>query len=84
MDVLTVKDRLDAPAGIVTVEGTLAAVLLLESVMTAPPEGAGLLKNTVPLEDSRPPTTLDGLRLSEERMGKGGVTVSEADLLTPP
>ncbi len=37
MDVLTVKDALVAPAGTVTLEGTLAAPLLLESVTIAPP-----------------------------------------------
>ena len=78
---LTVKDALALPAGTVTLAGTLAAVLLLESMTCAPPAGAGPLKVTVPVEVCRPPTTLLGLNVSEETMG--GVTVSEADGLTP-
>ena len=88
MDVLTVKFALVAPAGTVTLKGTLAAPLLLESMICAPPEGAGPLSVTVPVEDCKPPITLEGFSLSEERVGSGGggtaVTVSEADLLTPP
>jgi hypothetical protein len=84
-DVLTVKVALVAPAGTVTVEGTVAApVLLLESVTCAPPAGAGALKVTVPVDDCKPPTTPVGFNVSEETVGSGtGVTVSEAVLLTP-
>jgi hypothetical protein len=86
--VLTVKDALLAPAATVTLEGTPAAVaLLLDRLTWAPPAGAGPLIVTVPVEDCAPPTTLAGLRLSDERVGGGGatgVTVSEADLVTPP
>jgi len=87
MDVLTVKDALVAPAGMNTLEGTRAAPLLLERAMVAPPARAALVRVTVPLEDSRPPTTLEGFSVNEERVGGGigtGVTVSEADLVTPP
>jgi hypothetical protein len=86
--VLTVNVALVAPAGTVTMDGTLAAaVLLLESVTVAPLAGAAPLNVTVPVEDCTPPTTLVGFRESEERVGGGGaagVTVSEADLLAPP
>jgi len=41
--VFTVKVALVLPAGTVTLEGTLAAALLLESVTTAPPAEAGPL-----------------------------------------
>jgi len=76
MDVLTVKDALVAPAGTVTLVGTLAAPLLLESVTIAPPAGAGPLNVTVPVEDCVPPMTLVGFRVSEETVGSGGgVTV---------
>jgi hypothetical protein len=85
MDVLTVKDALVAPAGTVTLEGTLAAPLLLESVTIAPPAGAGPVSVTVPVEGV-PPMTLAGFSVSDERVGGGGgagVTVSEADLIAP-
>ena len=86
--VLTVNVALVAPATTVTLDGVLATfVLLLESVTTAPPEGAAPLSVTVPVEDCVPPTTLVGFSVSEESVGAGGgtgVTVSEADLPTPP
>jgi len=84
-EVLTANVALVAPAGTNTLEGTPAAPLLLESMTCAPPAGAGALSVTVPVEVCRPPTTLVGFSVSEERVGSGGgVTVSVADLLTPP
>ncbi len=84
--VLTVNVALVAPAATVTLDGVLATfVLLLESVTTAPPEGAAPLRVTVPVEEF-PPMTLVGFTESEESVGAGGgagVTVSEADLVTP-
>lgn len=80
-DVLTVKVALVLPAGMVTLEGTLAAALLLESMTCAPPDGAGPLSVTVPVEVCTPPTTLLGFSVSDATVG--GVTVSEADGLTP-
>src|SRR5712664_679386 len=81
-----VKLALVAPAGMVTLEGTLATPgLLLESLTCAPPAGAGPLKVTVPVEDPSSPITLDGFNVSEVTVGSGGgVTVSEAVLVTPP
>jgi hypothetical protein len=65
--VLTVNVAPVAPAAIVTLDGTLAAaVLLLESITTAPPDGAAPLSVTVPVEEF-PPTTLVGFSVSEER-----------------
>ena len=85
--VLTVNVALVAPAATVTLEGTLAAVvLLLASVTSAPPDGAAPLSVTVPVEEF-PPVTLVGFSVSAESVGAGGgagVTVSEADLVTPP
>jgi hypothetical protein len=87
MDVWTVKVALLAPAGTSTLKGTLAASLLLESMTCTPPAGALPLKVTVPVEDCMPPVTLEGLSVSEVRVGEGGgagVTVSVADRVAPP
>ena len=85
---LTVNVALVAPAATVTLEGTVAAaVLLLESATCAPPAGAAPLNVTVPVEDCVPPITLVGLSVSEESVGAGGaagVTTSEAVLVAPP
>jgi hypothetical protein len=70
--VLTVNVALVAPAATVTLEGTLAAVvLLLERVTCAPPVGAGPLSVTVPVEEF-PPVTLVGFSESEERERDAG------------
>src|SRR5205814_2267987 len=83
--VLIVKSALLLPAGTVTLEGTLAAALLLESATCAPPAGAGPLSVTVPVDDCVPPVTLVGFNVSEETVGRGGgVTVSDADAHAPP
>ena len=67
--VLTVNVALEAPDATATLVGTLAAaVLLLESVICAPPAGAGPLSVTVPVEEF-PPMTLVGFSASEERAG---------------
>jgi hypothetical protein len=87
MDVFTVKVALVAPAGTNTLEGTRAAPLLLESMTVAPPAGAGALSATMPVEVCRPPITLVGFSVSEERVAGGGgagATVIEAVLVTPP
>jgi hypothetical protein len=77
IDVFTVKVALVAPAGTITLEGTLAAPLLLERRTWAPPAGAGPLSVTVPVEDCTPPITLVGLSVREATVGRGGgVTVS--------
>jgi hypothetical protein len=60
--VVTVNVALVAPAATVTLAGTVAtAVLLLDSVTTAPPAGAALVNVAVPCA-ALPPTTLAGLR----------------------
>ena len=87
MDVFTVKVALVAPATTVTLEGTRAAPLLLESATVAPPAGAAPLNVTVPVEGCVPPITLAGFSVSEERVGGGGAagaTVIEAVPVTPP
>ena len=87
IDVLTVKLALLAPAGMNTLPGTLAAPLLLERRTCTPPAGAGALRDTVPMEDCKPPITLAGLSVNEVSVGTGrgaGFTVREADRLAPP
>src|SRR5438552_16431088 len=81
--VLTVNVALVAPAATVTLEGTVATdVLLLESATCAPPDGAGPLSVTVPVEEF-PPVALVGLNVSEVSVADGeGVTISEAGLTT--
>ena len=84
--VLTVNVALVAPATTVTLEGTRAAPLLLESATVAPPAGAAPLSVTVPVEEL-PPVTVVGFSPSEARVGGGGaagVTASEAVLVAPP
>ena len=69
-----------APAGTVTLAGTVATdVLLLDSVTTAPPLGAAPLSVTRPV-DGTPPLTLVGLTVREVRVGAevAAVTVSTA------
>ena len=78
--VFTVKFALVLPDGTVTLDGTVAAdVLLLESETTAPPEGAAAVRVTVPVELFCP-LTLVGLSVSEESvtLPLAGLMVSEA------
>jgi len=82
--VFTVKVALVAPAATVTLEGTVATPLLLESSICAPPVGAAPLSVTVPVEED-PPFTLVGLSANEESVAElGGVRVSEAVFVPPP
>lgn len=60
-----------APSGTVMLAGTLAAALLLESVTSAPPAGAGPLSVSVACEVC-PPITFVGFNCSEPRVGRGG------------
>jgi hypothetical protein len=66
--VVTLKVALVAPAGTVTLAGTDAAALLLESETCAPPAGAAAVSVTVPVA-APPPVTLAGLTASDERAG---------------
>jgi len=74
--VLTVNVPVVAPPATVTLAGTVAAaVLLLLSVTTVPPVGAGPFSVTVPV-DGVPPVTDVGFKLTE--LEAGALTVSPA------
>src|SRR5882672_3191185 len=82
-----VKNAVVAPALTVTLAGTPAAALLLESETVAPPCGAPLDSLTVPCDDE-PPLTLDGLSVTlcsvaAGGSGVGGVTVTVAVRVVP-
>ena len=73
-DVVTLNVAVVAFAKTVMLPGTVATeLLLLVSATTAPDEGAGPFRVTVPL-DKLPPTTEFGLNVSE--VTNGGVTVN--------
>ena len=79
---VTVKVALVAPWATVTLAGTVAAAVLLDSVTPNPPAGAAPVNVTVPCADA-PPATLVGLTETAER-DAGGVTVSVAVFVAPP
>ncbi len=64
-DVATANAALVWPAGMTTLDGTLATALLLERNAAAPPDGAAMFNPTVPTEEL-PPVTELGLRDSDE------------------
>jgi hypothetical protein len=67
------------PACTVTLEGTVAtAVLLLDSVTTAPPDGAALLRATVPLKLLPALTLLGFSEIEETNTVEAGVMVTVA------
>jgi hypothetical protein len=69
--VVTVKVPLLAPAGTVTLAGTVAEEgRLLARVTTEPPAGAGPERSTVPV-DGLPPTTVLGASVTDEGVGDG-------------
>jgi hypothetical protein len=83
--VVTVKEALVLPAATVTLPGTPAAPLLLESDTTAPPVGAFAVRATVPVK-LFPPVTVE-TRSTEPMLGTQelpGFTVRLDDTLTPP
>ena len=71
-DVAIVNNPTKLFSAAVTVAGTLATPgLLLDRLITAPPNGAPVLNTTVPLEEL-PPTIVVGLMSIEPRPGGGG------------
>jgi hypothetical protein len=79
--VVTANVAVVAFAATVTLAGAwAAAVLLLDSVTTAPPAGAGPFNVTVPVEPA-PPTTDVGLSVTE--LNAAAVTVRPAVCVEP-
>ena len=75
------KVAVAAPAATVTLDGTVATVvLLLESWMVIPAGGAVPLRVTVPV-DALPPVTFDGFNFNEDNIGC--VIVNVAVFVTP-
>jgi hypothetical protein len=63
------------PAATITLTGTVAAAVLpLESVTIAPPDGAAAFNVTIPV-DPVPPVTLVGLVVNEEMLTACTLTV---------
>jgi len=78
----TVKSALVAPAGTVTLVGTVATFQgSLPSAITAPPIGAAALRLTAPVE-GLPPTTLVGFTLIDEILW--GHVIEPVGLQFPP
>ena len=75
--VATVNVALVAPCATVTLAGTVADALPLESVTTAPPVGAAALKVTVPAALA-PPIRAIGLIERDATVGSGGLMVKDA------
>ena len=86
-NVVTLKLADVCPPGTFTIPGALAAALLLvERVIETPPEGAGELRNTVPVA-LVPPLTLVGLMVNDCSKGGAfgsGLTLTKIDFVTPP
>ena len=68
--VATLNVAVVCPAATVTLAGTCADALLLERFTTAPPDGAAPVSVSVPVE-LLPPTTVVGLRETDERVTAG-------------
>src|ERR1700752_1586284 len=81
--VLTVKVPLVLPGERVPRGGTLAELLLLESITCAPPAGAGPRSVTVPVDDCAPPVTLVGLNVTEEADGRTGTGATGRVIVCP-
>src|SRR3954451_19586813 len=83
-NVVTVNVAVVAPAGMLTLGGTLAEPgRLLPRLTSMPPAGAALSIVTLPMADV-PPGTLVGLTEKPVRVGRLGATTRSDDSVTPP
>jgi len=82
---VTVNVTVRAPAGTVTVRGTVAAAVLLDARFTTSAVGVTALSVMVAVEFARPPRTDVGFSASVLNVtdATAGFTVSVVDLLTP-
>jgi hypothetical protein len=80
--VFTLNVAVVAPPATVTLAGTVAAGLLLDSATMTPPDSAGTFSVTVPVEDL-PPSTVAGFKDTVESAGVGTVTINVADVCVP-
>ena len=78
----TVNATVLAPAGTVTVAGTIAIELVLERVTTAPPSGAEPLRTIFPADVPQPPITVVGVK--DSWVNAGGTTVNVCVTVTCP
>ena len=82
---VTVKTAVVSPAGTVTVGGTVAAALLLDSVTVYPPAAAGFVNPIIPTLFEPPVTTFGTIpRLDNVPGGGTGINVTLADFDAPP
>ena len=85
---VTLKFAVAEPAAMVTLAGTVAAlVLLLDKATSAPPLGAAL-ESVIVASEALPPVTLVGFRVTEDKLAGGGgagtgLTVSVAVRVEP-
>ena len=77
--VATENVALELPAFTLTLAANVAEALLLTKPIEMPPDGAGALKVTVPVEEL-PPVTAAGLSETEASAMATGLIVSTADL----
>ena len=77
LEVLMANVMLLDPAVIVTLAGTVTAVVLLESVMTAPPVGAAAVRVIVPLTAFPPTTEFADTTMLDKAPAVGAVVAAE-------
>lgn len=78
-DVVILNDAVVAPAGIITVCGTFAYVLLADRLTMAPPVGAGPLMVAVPITEVPPWTEVGDTEIDESVGASPIVSVAVKD-----
>lgn len=78
---MTEKVLLVDPAETVTLVGTVAAATVSLKLTITPPDGAGPVNVTLPVDTSQEPTMVEGLMVTS--LSAAGKTVREAVFVTP-